>query len=147
MEVLINLLKRFQKLDYNKLMATLLRDAEFVEFILDLNRINQLYNAGVDANGVSLGEYSPYTIGIKIQKGQPDDRITLFDTGEFYRSFILTINLDGFTIDADPIKDDTNLFTEFGEDILGLTDESKDLLVSQINQIIIPAIEEYLFSA
>ena len=35
---------------------------------------------------------------------------------------------DFFEIDADPIKENDNLFTKYGEGIIGLTDESKEKL-------------------
>lgn len=96
--------------------------------IIRLNTEEQLFNKGIDSEGVSLGTYSPFTVEQKKKKGEPTDRITLKDTGDFYKSFRVSVNRVSITIDADPIKDDNNLFDDFGEEILGLTDESKKKL-------------------
>jgi hypothetical protein len=67
--------------------------------------------------------------GEKRKKGQPTDRVTLKDTGDFYSSFQVLPFKGGFIIDADPIKEDTNLFDRYGEDILGLNDENLQLII------------------
>ena len=72
----------------------------------------------------------------KKEKGLPYDRITLFDTGDFYDTFKVIPFLGGFEIDANPIKENTNLFDEFGEDILGLTEESREILVQYYTDVI-----------
>jgi hypothetical protein len=57
------------------------------------------------------------------------DHYTLFDTGDFYRSMVFLLGKDFFEIDADSIKDTgTDLFLKYGEDIVGLTEESKNKL-------------------
>ena len=96
--------------------------------IIRLNTREQLFSKGIDSDGVSLGTYAPFTVREKERKGQPTNRITLEDTGEFYQSFRVSANRVSITIDANPIKDDNNLFDDFGEDILGLTDDSKEKL-------------------
>lgn len=124
------------KLDANRIVNQIIRTPEFTRFIITLNTGGQLFDQGIDSLGFSLGRYASYTIEKKQEKGLPFDRITLFDTGEFYQSFELTAK-DGddfFTLDADPIKEDTNLFDDFGEDIVGLTDESKELLVEKLTR-------------
>ena len=53
------------------------------------------------------------------------DHITLRDTGEFYESFKVVPLLRGFRIEADPDKGGgDNLFDDFGEDIVGLSEEN-----------------------
>ncbi len=59
--------------------------------------------------------------GAKLE-GEP---YNLFDSGEFYKSMVFLLGKDFFEIDADPIKGNDNLFTKFGEGIIGLTEESK----------------------
>jgi hypothetical protein len=64
------------------------------------------------------------------------DHITLIDTGEFYRSFKVSLSPDyDLLITSQPQKEDTNLIEQFGEDIIGLTDESLDKLRSMIRFI------------
>jgi len=98
-------------------MLFLFQTADFRKLIIDLNTIDQLYNEGIDSLGNSLGEYSAYTKSIKGAKGQRTDHITLKDTGEFYNSFRVILSGNKLQIVANPIKEDTNLFREFGIDI------------------------------
>lgn len=121
----------------NKIINSLIEKPEFKELIIELNTIEQLYEKGVDSLGVKLGEYSPTTIegtasfAGRAERGLRFDHITLFDTGDFYKSWKVIIRNDNdafFFIDADPIKEDTNLFIEWGVDVLGLTEESMNIL-------------------
>ena len=100
-------------------------DIDLQNNIIKLNTIDQLFNEGVDSLGDSLGEYSPFTVELKKIKGQPTDRITLKDTGDFYRTFKVEVKDDSFFINANPIKDDSNLFDDFGSEIVGLTEENQ----------------------
>jgi hypothetical protein len=115
-------------LDEGLIFEIVFNDARIKDEIIRLNTEEQLFRRGIDSEGKSLGTYSPFTVEIKKKKGQPTNRITLKDTGEFYDSFRVTANRVSITIDADPIKDDNNLFDDFGEEILGLTDESREKL-------------------
>lgn len=129
-------------------MKVLFDDSNFRKLIIDLNQ-EQLYEYGIDSNGNSLGEYTPYTKQLKQEKGQRIDHITLKDTGDFYNSFQLIFNnSDGsIQIIADGQKEDTNLFREFGIDILGLTEENMDVVVSTANRILQRYIKSYLIAA
>ena len=103
--------------------------------VIRLNTIEQLYNKGVDSFGmpVGSGEYKPFTIEEKKRKGQRYDHITLNDTGAFYNSWVVIVHLDGLILDADDHSlYDEPLFDVYGEDVLGLTDESKEILIEQI---------------
>lgn len=119
------------------------------ELIIHLNTrgepTSQLFVDGINSLGETLesigGGYSDVTIEIKKEKGQPIDRVTLLDTGKFYDSFKITRTKDSLIIEADPIKDQTNLFDEWGRDILGITDENKAIL----NERLIPKIKKIIF--
>lgn len=125
-------------------MLFLFQNAEFRKLIIDLNTIDQLYNQGVDSRGVSLGDYTAYTKSLKQQKGERYDHITLKDTGEFYKSFRIIFTGDALQIVANPIKDDTNLFKEFGIDIVGLTEYSMSVVITKALQLIKPYIKQQL---
>jgi len=125
-------------------MLFLFQNAEFRKLIIDLNTIDQLYNQGVDSRGVSLGDYTAYTKSLKQQKGERYDHITLKDTGEFYKSFRIIFTGDALQIVANPIKDDTNLFKEFGIDIVGLTEDSMSVVTTKALQLIKPSIKQQL---
>ena len=94
--------------------------------VLDYITKIQLFEKGEDGQGISLGEYTPFTIEIKKAKGQRTDHITLRDKGTFHKSYKLTI--DGL-VTADAQKEDTNLVTEFGADILVLSDKGQDVMI------------------
>ena len=136
-----------------------LKEKRFQEMILDMNRSDQLFEDRVNSLGVSLadigGGYSPATeqmnLGItfsykgKTHTKRAGDAPTLYDSGDFYESFTITFGADYFEINADPIKDDgTNLFQEWGEDVLGLTEENFDILIEAITPPITIAITEWV---
>tara|TARA_R110000796_G_scaffold112933_2_gene224620 strand:+ start:453 stop:905 length:453 start_codon:yes stop_codon:yes gene_type:complete len=56
------------------------------QVILELQTQEQMYQ-GIDSKGIDIKPaYAASTIKIKRRKGQPTDRVTLFDSGEFYKS-------------------------------------------------------------
>jgi hypothetical protein len=155
MEILKKLAEKVKGLTVNDLIHELSESPEFTDLIIKLNTVNQLYDKGIDSRGRSLGDYAANTIeGTKLykgkkEKGQRFDHITLNDTGDFYESF--KINLDSnsdFSIEADTIKDSIegtiDLLDAYGEDILGLTDESLKTLREKALEILIPYIKNVL---
>lgn len=65
--------------------------------IVDLNR--EQLNSGKYADGSSIvPQYKPLTIQIKQKKGQPTDRVTLKDTGEFQSRMYLKIRGNEFSM-------------------------------------------------
>lgn len=154
MDVLLRLAQRAANLNPNEILNAVLANKELQEKILDLNRYGQLFDKGINSEGKRLsdigGSYSPVTLDISIAKGRPKksaNHIDLHDTGEFYDSFYITLGEDSFEIEANPIKDDTNLLTEWGDEILGLTDESLDILAGWVREELYPALIEYLLAA
>ena len=102
--------------------------------ICELNSEQQLYDYGVNALGVEISSYQPYspfTIGIKKMNGQPSDRVTLRDTGDFHGSFFVKFGKDGLAIDATDSKRD-KLVSKYGKQIFGLTQESKTYVSNEI---------------
>jgi hypothetical protein len=90
-----------------------------------MNSQVQLYEQGVNRLGVSIMDYQPYTettIAIKKEKGQPYDRVTLRDTGDFHASFYITTTDKDFEIKASDSKTQ-GLKKKYGNQILGLTEE------------------------
>jgi hypothetical protein len=116
--------------------------------IVRLNSIEQLYNKGERADGVSLGEYSPVTIQLKLN-GQGDrrvDHVTLKDTGEFYGSMEVMPNEFGFEITADTIKENDDLIDKYGAQILGLSPENLDKLAEFITPYFVEEAKKVLYS-
>ena len=141
MEVFYKLIKNINKLNINKLLNELLRTNDVQNFIIDLNTRKQLFNKGIDSNDETLGEYAPYTIQLKIEDNLPINRITLYQTGDFYRSFKIKVKKDYFEIDANPEKGDNNLFDDFGIDILGLNEDSKEKLINYLLPLLLENIK------
>lgn len=100
--------------------------------IVELN-VEQLYEYGINSLGIRIDTYdpySPYTVRVKKEKGQPYDRVTLRDTGDFHRSFEVVFDPASFYITATDNK--TQMLVErYGERIFGLTTENKKELTEK----------------
>jgi hypothetical protein len=140
-------------LESNKILVSIWFDKSVQDFILDLNRLNQLFKSGVDANNDFMGNYSAhtevltkgktYTYGGVTSTKTFDDHITLYDTGIFYKSFRVKVYKDGFTVYANSIVDDGKDLTEiYGQDIIGLTNESNQELYNKILPLVVKNIRE-----
>ena len=102
-------------------------------YIVDLNAEEQLFEQGINRLGVSISDYAPYspvTIAIKEAKGQPTNRVTLRDEGDFESSFFLEVGDKQFEIKASDFKTE-ELIRKYGRQILGLTDENITILIWQ----------------
>lgn len=138
--------KRVSQLKEDVVFKIIFSRDQIKEEIIYLNTQAQLFDKGINSRGERLDDlrgfgYSDITKQIKSQKGQPTNRITLKDTGDFYESFRVRVKVGEIIIDANPIKDDTNLFEEFGNDVLGLTDES----IEKLKPLIIENYKQYLY--
>lgn len=94
--------------------------------IADMNAQDQLFEKGINRLGEKIADYRPYrplTIKIKRLKGQPVNRVTLRDEGDFHASFRVIADTNSFFIDATDPKT-LSLLRKYGEQILGLTDEN-----------------------
>lgn len=102
--------------------------------VIQMNTEVQLYQKGVDSEGESLesigGDYSNVTKDIKSRNNQIYDHITLKDTGDFYKSWRVYVANNTIVIQADTVKDGDDLRARWGQNILGLTDESLGKLIN-----------------
>lgn len=97
---------------------------------------------GADANGGMIEpDYTPFTRRIKISKGQPADRVTLFDTGRFHESLFAERSGGEVLFDATDSKRD-KLVEKYGKDIFGLTDRQVDKARTMVND----RMSEYILS-
>lgn len=104
---------------------------ELREWIIDQNVQEQLYEKGIDARGERLEPpYAVQTIKYKTVKGQPVDRVTLRDEGDFHASFGVEYKTNEVEIIARDPKT-PKLMSKYGADILGLTDENIDELIQK----------------
>lgn len=136
MGVLDSLLMRVKRvndgLNGGKYIREIIEDNE--PEIVGMNADQQLYEKGITATGVFIADYAPYseiTIEIKQESGQPYDRVTLRDTGDFEHSFFLDADNEKFSIDAAD-KKTGDLMKYYGDEILGLTDENAKILQMDI---------------
>ena len=135
MKLITDLRKRV--IDFNNLLTTgkliqqIILDNE--SYIVDMNAEVQLYEQGINNLGVDIADHAPYsplTIEIKQSKGQPTNRVTLRDEGDFESSFFLEVGNTQFEIKASDWKTE-ELIHRYGRQILGLTDENISVLIWQ----------------
>jgi len=137
-----------------KPLARRILDEETIQTqIIKLNTQNQLYNKGVGADGIRLGSYAPSTIRYKttmaahIGRDTRTDHVTLKDTGDFYRSFKVKNQANGFIISADTLKDGTDdLEFVYGDKILGLTNDSIAELRPEIIERLLPLVRRAILT-
>ena len=118
--------------DYYKELINILESLAFD--IADTNA-DQMF-AGLRADDTEIGDehpYKPFTIAIKKEKGQPTDRVTLKDTGEFHRSIFVKFEGDKIIIDSDNDLRD-KLVEKYGATIFGLTKQNKQALIKIIEK-------------
>ena len=143
--------KNSKKLNRKRVYIKIIRNKEVQEFILDLNRIDQLLLKGEDSLEDIIGEYSSDQ-GFVVFKGKSKNKkkgspISLLDTGDFYKSFKVRISGDDIKIIADDEKEGGDLLTErFGKHILGLSTKNKNELAKKILPFIITETRRVLFS-
>lgn len=116
-------------LQSGRLIQSIILENEYV--ITDMNSEDQLYEQGINRLGVNIMDYAPYsplTIEIKKEKGQPYNRVTLRDEGDFEQSFYVEADRLQFTIKAADWKTE-DLIQRYGRQILGLTEENKIILI------------------
>ena len=92
------------------------------QIIKELQTQEQMYQ-GIDSKGIDIKPaYANSTIKIKRSKGQPTDRVTLFDTGAFYNSLEIIAGKNDAIIRT--IISYSVFLVDKYADILGLDDES-----------------------
>ena len=132
----LNEIKRFNLLFY------VLDTNTSKEYILFLNRIEQIFNEGVDIEGNIMGVYARSTEIIqgresfkygnsKTKRKTAGEPYFLIDSSQLFDSFDVTINQNEFTIQARTIKEGEDLIAKFGE-FIGLTNESEFKLISYL---------------
>ena len=98
-----------------------IRSFDFVLKDLVINK--QLFREGIDGKGEKLPGYRRTTIRLKISKGDPADRTTLRDSGEFYSHIQIDAFPDHFEIVSN-VNYDKFILKRYGNDVLRITDEN-----------------------
>lgn len=83
-----------------------------------------------------LPRYTQATVRIKRRRGQPTDRVTLRDTGDFHDSIVIDYGSDSFQYDATDEKR-ARLTRKYGNGIFGLDDQSLSDLIGRVREPII----------
>lgn len=157
MEMLRRMAKNAINLEKNRkrIFLKIVGDKYIQSFIIDLNRKDQLFDKGEDAEGKGIGSYSAatevitdgetYTFSGETKSKKQGDPIFLYDTGAFFRSFKIRKDRDGIYIEANTIKGNDDLAVEYGKQILGLSDESKAKLAEEILSLFIEETKNEIF--
>lgn len=144
-EEIKNMCSRAASIDQNQVLEEILSDPSIQSQIIDLNQ-KQLYDEGVQADGSPTGDYAPITISkykpLAAAEGRDgrSDHITGKDTGETYESMKVVNQAQGIQITAD----DRNNFFDRVPDGLGLTDDSIDQIIPEVNERMIDIIENII---
>lgn len=129
----LNYLAKVSALSYVDTMAKVWNDSRVQAEIVRLNTEEQLFNEGIKSDGDYLPDYSDTSVNLY---GKPNGHIRLYDTGEFFESFRILVFGEDAEIVADTRKEDTDLAERYGKAIIGLTNESKDILTKIILQVL-----------
>lgn len=112
--------------DFEKSVDSLVLDVvlENEALVIDMNTQDQLFEKGINAKGEKITPaYTPYTIKIKKEKGQPINRVTLKDEGDFQSSFYLKKKVDEIEVGSSDIKTEAIVW-KYGDEIFGLSPEN-----------------------
>lgn len=149
-EALKNVINNFVSLREEVIISNVYKLNEVKDYIVELNTegqpTSQLYEQGVNSDGQQLGNYTSRSIFLKLT-GTGDkkiDHITLKDTGEFYRSFKVEVMKNGFEIIANPLKPDNDLTDRFGKEIIGLSEQNKEILSNYLQPFILSELRKKL---
>jgi len=149
------LIENAKEIDTNEVFVKVISDVEVKKLIIKLNKIEQLFKKGEDADNKVLGVYGEWaefvnetrTIEGVSKKKIAGEPYNFYDSGFFFRSFNVRVYKDGFTITAnDETESGVELARKFGKKILGLTNESLSLLREKAKEIIIPYIRTKLLT-
>lgn len=135
-------IENIANMNVTQLLQKVLSMPDVQKFIINLNTEVQLFDLGIDSTGVRLsdigGNYSQFTLSVKSRKGQPTNRVTLKDTGEFHNSFrVNPLGNGDFEITSDPIKDGVSLFERWGDDVEGLTPNNYEKVIDLLEKKIL----------
>ena len=153
-ESIKSVLSKARNLQPDKMLYSIYIRNDIKRIIINLNRINQL-TKGLNSEGETIGVYSVVTDitsentvftfeGNRYEKiaGEPYNFV---DTGDFFKSFQVQVDGDGFVIVADDNKENETLTDKYGENILGLTRESLNELGQKIIPLLIDKTRKEIF--
>jgi hypothetical protein len=161
---LTDLINNVNKLNEDKILVNIISVDNIERYVLDLNRIDQIFEEGVTSFGDPLPVYAKQTEGIArdrvftvqnelgstlSKEKKHGDRYHLFASGEMYNSFDVVVDNGSFSITADTLKidkDGDEVDYEKRYKILGLTDISKSKLSQRILPMVVREVRNILLS-
>jgi len=146
MNKLKRLLENAKKLDEKKFLFTIWSTKSVKEYIIELNRTDQLFKSGEYTSGNIVGTYSALTEQFNPAKKQ-GEHYDFFDTGEFFNSFEVEADKDGsFTIFANDSKDNGVLLEQKYDKgkLLGLNVPNLEKLVETVLPFFINETRDFL---
>lgn len=126
-----------ERFDYHMALNRAIEKNELL--ILPLNTREQLYNRGIRSDGrMVTPKYAQSTIVRKRRKGQPYNRVTLRDTGEFHKSFQIRYYATSIRFVSDYSEKIVQAWLEdrYGDNIYGLTRNN----IRAMKAIILPSL-------
>lgn len=104
---------------------------------------------GFNGKGIPIASYrpyAPYTRRVKKAKRQPVDRVTLRDTGWFYRSLHLKKRVGFFAVIpvGQPEDKVTELMGKYGQEVLRVSDENLKYLLQEIKEQLVERLKNKL---
>lgn len=137
LDVLIDKLTNFEQSLYD-IVKRAIQDNE--QFIISLNTLQMDRGLRSD-NSVITPSYEILTVKLKKAKNQPYDRVTLRDSGKFYKSLYIEYHSDHIRISTDETERYfKGLRPKYGKDIYGLTPEDIKLVAQRF---VAPRIKKY----
>jgi phage gpG-like protein len=89
----------------------------------------RLFNKGVDGSGSKITpDYAPQTISIKKGKRQRSSHVTLRDSGNLYRSFVVEFKNNNIFIQTN-VDYKKDLISKYGSEIFDLTINEVELII------------------
>ena len=128
-----------KKYKYDTLLAEIKAILEkHPEAVKDAN-IAQMWKGKDSDNAEIVPRYTPFTKRLKRLKGQPTDRVTLKDEGDFHRSVYVIFKANHLELWAKDRKT-MKLSLKYGREIFGLTQDS---IIELSNEIIAPELMKW----
>lgn len=121
MSTILAMKRRFEDLNTDDIITEVM--VASTDTIAD-QQAEQMFSGQKSDGSDITPQYHPLTIQEKQRKGQPTDRVTLRDTGAFYRGIQIRISGDTVHHDSTDVKT-TGLEKKYGEKIFGLNDQRK----------------------
>jgi len=138
MQTALTILKKLESID---VLKSAQQSIEATRDDMVFIQRNQLFRGErPDGQQVFLA-YSPLTVFLKHQKGQPTDRVTRRDTGKYYAGIEVDVKGELFKIESIDWKAEM-LNEKYGD--IGLSKRSKESYVPILKPVFIGKIKAYL---